>query len=332
MRNFSRVGWCLVVVDIIAAASLFFAQDSGDAATRGFGQGFGSALGFIALTAAALLFWGARREGRGLALVLGCAIAGAPVAMTVTLTVSNHGLGLIFPGLRAPVRAVEPSPQYAYPDATTREAALALVLNDYGKLEALLRSTPAPDLTARDERGQSLLVLATRTAIMDGGRLVDLEGLRLILAAGARPRADDLLGDEALIQAVAGARSDHAATVLGMLIDAGLSPDWPTPEGSSVLFHEGLTPAAARVLITRGVKRDVRESRMDRADWSPVTYHTDLRQWATALVLLEGGVPPDHGAPPGSVLARVLRTSKGQVTDDDRADPAFKALMAAAKR
>ncbi len=130
---------------------------------------------------------------------------------------------------------MEPSPQYAYPDATIRKAALALVLNDDEKLAALLNAAPAPDLKARDGRGQSLLVLATRTAIMDGGRLVDLEGLRLILAAGARPQADDLMGDEALIQAVAGARSEHAAAVLGMLIDAGLSPDWPTPEGSSVL-------------------------------------------------------------------------------------------------
>lgn len=29
---------------------------------------------------------------------------------------------------------------------------------------------------------------------------------------------------------------------------------------------------------------------MDRADWSPVTYQTDVRQWSTALVLLKGGV------------------------------------------
>lgn len=96
-------------------------------------------------------------------------------------------------------------------------------------------------MAARDERGQSLLVLATRTAIMDGGRLDDLEGLRAILAAGARPQADDLVGDETLIEAVARARNAYAATVLEMLIDAGLSPDWPTPEGSSVLFHPHLT-------------------------------------------------------------------------------------------
>ena len=332
MRTLSRVGWCLVVVDLIAAASLFFAQDIGDAATRGIGQGFGSALGIIALAAAALLFWGGRGEGRGLALVAGCAIAGAPVAMTVTLNVSNHGLGLIFPDLRAPVRPVEPSPQYAYPDPASREAALALVLSDYDKLAALLNATPAPDLMARDERGESLLVLATRTAIADGGRRDELEGLRLILAAGARPHADDLIGDEALIETVARAGNEHAATVLEMLIDAGLSPDWPTPEGNSVLFHERLTPAAARVLIARGVKRDVRESRMDRADWSPVTYHADLRRWATALTLLDGGVPPDHGTPPGSVLARVMQTSERSLTDADRADPAFNALMATVKR
>jgi len=332
MRLLSRVGWCLVVVDLIAAATLFFAPDSGDTATRGLGQGFGAALATIALVGAALLFWGARAEGRALALILGGAVAAAPVAMTVTLTVSRQGLGLIFPGLRPVVREFEPGPQYAYPDAASREAALALVRNDYETLAALLKATPAPDLTARDERGQSLLVLATRTAIVDGGRQADLEGLRLILAAGARPQTDDLMGDEALIEAVAGARNQHAPTVLEMLIDAGLSPDSPTPEGSSVLFHPHLTPAAARVLIARGVKRDVRESSMDRTDWSAVTYHSDLRRWATALVLLEGGVPPDHGTPPGSVLARVIRNGEPQTTDEERADEAFKAVMAAVKR
>ena len=89
---------------------------------------------------------------------------------------------------------------------------------------------------------------------------------------------------------------------------------------------------AARVLIARGVKRDVLESRMDRTDWSPVTHQADLRRWATALVLLEGGVPPDHGTPPGSVLVRLMQTKERWITDDDRADPAFRALMALVKR
>jgi hypothetical protein len=53
---------------------------------------------------------------------------------------------------------------------------------------------------------------------------------------------------------------------------------------------------------------------------------------ATALVLLEGGVPHDHGTPRGSVLARVLRNGEGQVTEEDRADPAFKIFMAAVRR
>jgi len=103
MRTLSRVGWCLVVVDLIAAASLFFAQDIGDAATRGIGQGFGSALGIIALVAAALLFWGARGEGRSIALVLGAVIAGAPVAMTVTLTGASMLIGGLYAWLTSPL-------------------------------------------------------------------------------------------------------------------------------------------------------------------------------------------------------------------------------------
>ena len=214
-----------MVVDLIAAASLFFAQDIGDAATRGIGQGFGSALGIIALVAAALLFWGARGEGRSIALVLGAVIAGAPVAMTVTLTVSNHGLGLIFPDLRAPVRPVEPSPQYAYPDPASREAALALVLSDYDKLAALLNATPAPDLMARDEPGESLLALATRPALADRGRRDAAQGPPPILAAGApAPPTDPLPPVAGPIEA------SESATALGnAALFAPAAPGRPPP-------------------------------------------------------------------------------------------------------
>lgn len=332
MRILRGLGWCLVVLDLVAAAALFLSPDVGDAATRGLGQGFGALLGAIALAAAALLLWGARGEGRLLAVVLGTAVAAAPVAMTVALTVPRHGLGLIFPAWHQSARATEPGPQYAYPDAAGREAALALVLNDYERLAALLRSTPAPDLLARDERGESLLGLATRTAIMDGGTLRDLEGLRALLAAGAGPRGEDLGRGETLIEAVAGARGERAGIVLEMLIDAGLSPDAPMTDGRPALFHPRLAPEAARVLLARGVKRDVPDARGGADDWSPVTYQADLRQWATALVLLEGGVPRDHGTPPGSMLARVIRNGEAQITDDERADTAFHAFMAPVRR
>ncbi len=59
---------------------------------------------------------------------------------------------------------------------------------------------------------------ASRTAIMDGGSMRDLEGLRLLLAAGARPRPDDLGREESLIEVVAGATSDRAPIVLEQLL------------------------------------------------------------------------------------------------------------------
>lgn len=96
-------------------------------------------------------------------MIVGSVLAAAPIALGVTLTVSRQGLALIYPSLRDRGGPRVASPQYSHPDAAGREAALALVLNDYAKLDALLRATPAPDPTARDERGESLLGLATRT-------------------------------------------------------------------------------------------------------------------------------------------------------------------------
>ncbi len=331
MRIVSNLGWLFVVIDLIGATMLVLSRKGGDAATRGLGQGLGTALAALGLVAA-LLLWVSRTPGRPLLVILGCVLAAAPAALAATVTLSKQGLGLIYPSMRDRGGPMIPSPQYAFPDAAGREAALALVMTDYAKLDTLLRATPAPDLTAHDERGVSLLGIAARTAIADGGVVRELEGLRLLLAAGARPRPDDVGPDESLIELVTRARSEHALTALEMLLDAGLSPNGQMHDGRLVLFNLMLSPQAARVLLAHGVDRTTRDTRGGAEDWSPVTYQADLRRWATALVLLEGGVPRDHGTPAGSVLARVMQNGKSQITDDDRADPAFQSFMAAVRR
>ncbi|MBS1830841.1 MAG: hypothetical protein JST93_36435 [Acidobacteria bacterium] len=323
-------GWFLTALDLIAAVVLFFSRDGGDAATRGIGRGLATLLAAIALVAAALLLWGRRDGVRPQVLILGSLVALAPVALAITLTLSRQGLGLIFASLREPKRQYLASPRYEYPDAATREAALALVLNDYKKLDALLHAAPAPNLSARDERGESLLGVATRAAIMDGGSLRDLEGLRLLLAAGARPQGDDYGREESLIEAVADAKDERRCKALEMLLDAGLNPDTPMSDGRPVLFHTRLTPEAARILLAHGVNRTVNDTRGGANDWSPVTYQAHLGNWATALVLLQSGVPRDHGSPPGSVLERVLKNLHQRSRDQD-AEKAYQAFLAALK-
>jgi hypothetical protein len=165
----------------------------------------------------------------------------------------------------------------------------------------------------------------------DWGSMRDLEGLRLLLAAGALPLPDAVGHEESLLELAANAKGDRGRLVLEMLLDGGLSANAPMRDGRSVLFHTRLTPEGARVLLARGVDRMVHDTRGGAADWSPVTYQADLRNWSTALVLIEGGVPLDHGTPPGSVMARVIRIGKAQVTDEERADPAYKGFMAAVR-
>lgn len=329
-RPLALIGWLFVVVDLIGAALLATSR-GGDAATRGLGPGLGMALATLAAVAGVLL-WLGRGPERGGLVVLGAILAAAPFAFGAAMTISRQGLGLIYPSLRERKRPMEPSPQYAYPDAAGREAALAIVMNDYAKLDSILRATPGPDLTARDERGVSLLGLATNAAIMDGGTMRDLDALKLLLAAGAKPRPDDLGPDRSLIEQVAGDRTERQTVALEWLLDAGLGPDTPTLDGQPVLFQPDLAPAAARLLLARGANRMARTTNGGRLDWSPVTYQADLRRWATALALLKGGVPVDHGTPAGSVLARVLRNSASRTTDQERADPAFQAFMAAVSR
>lgn len=330
-RTLSLLGWLFVAIDLVAGAVLFLRRDGGDAATRGLGQGLGALLTALGVVAALLIWTGKSRPGP-LLVVAGLAIAAAPAALGAVLTLSRQGLGFIYAGLRERDVPREASPQYAYPDSVTREAALALVMNDYAKLDTLLRATPAPNLTARDERGVTLLGLATRAAIMDGGAMRDLDGVRLLLAAGARPQDNDLGDDGSLLELLAGATGERPRLVLEQLLGAGADPNASLQDGRPLLLHPRLTPEAARLLLTRGADAQVHDTRGDARDWSPVTYQADLRRWATALALLEAGVPRDHGTPPGSVLTRVLKNGAARTSNEERADSTYIAFMAAVAR
>ncbi len=325
------LGWICVAIDALIAAALFFGRSGGDAATRGLGQGLGVALAALGAVAAGMLVVASRDGGRTLVAALGAVLAAAPLLVAVVLTVSNNAIGWIYPSMRGIRKDGDPV-RYEYPDQASREAALALLMNDYARVDSLLRATPSPDLSARDERGQTLLGLAVGVAVSGIARPVDIEGLRLVLAAGAKPVADAIAGDETLVEYVAGANSPRAAAVMEILLDAGLDPNAPMRDGRSALFHPYLRPDAARVLLARGVDRMVHDTRGGALDWSPVTYQADLRNWEVARILLDAGVPLDHGTPAGSVLQRVVTNNLHQATDEELADSSYQAVMAAVSR
>src|SRR6185436_14037738 len=102
-------------------------------------------------------------------------------------------------------------------------------------------------------------------AIMDGGSMRDLEGLKLLLAAGAKPRPDDGGREEPLLELIARASGDRGSIAIGLLLDAGLPTDTPMSDGRGVLFNAYLTPEAARVLLAHGVDRTVHDTRGDAA-------------------------------------------------------------------
>lgn len=331
MRTLSVIGWIVVAIDLIAAVALYLDR-GGDAATRGLGQGLGVVMAGLAAVSAFLL-WVGRGSGRAGFGAVGTLLAAAPWVFALALGLKRNGLALIYPSLRDPDVPRQPVPQYAFPDAASRAAAMAIVMNDYARLETLLRATPAPDLAAHDELGRSLLGLAITAAIMDGGSVRDLDGLKFLLAAGARPRPDDLGPGESVMERVAGNRNDRQPLVLKLLLEAGLDPNSPLADpGRPVLFHPDLAPEAARLLLAHGVATGARMTTGGRDDWSPLVYQADLRRWETAAVLLEGRVPPDHGTPPGSVLARVLGNIERGMSDQDRADPAWRKFRTAVGR
>lgn len=228
MRALPVLATIFIVIDLVGAAVLFFSRDVGDAVTRGLGQGLAVALAMLGVVAALLLGAG-RATDRSLLVLLACVISAVPAVSAVALTMSRQRvLGMIFPSMRDHTPR-EASPKYAFPDSAGREAALAIIYGDFAKLDTLLHATPRPDLTARDELGNSLLGLATSMAIADGGSMRDIESLRLLLAAGARPMPEPAGSREALIEMVAQLNDDRRRKVLegGMPRDRVDRGDFP---------------------------------------------------------------------------------------------------------
>ena len=326
MRTF---GWLLVAANLIGAVALLLGRDGGDAATRGLGRGVGALLAVLALVAAVLLWWGSRASGRGIALLIAGALVLLPPLLLILFT-TDSGLALLYPsrrGIPKPGAVV----RYEFPDAATREVALALIMEDYDRVDSLIK-TAQPDLAARDERGQSLLGIATHHAMIYSATMENLRPLRALLAAGAVPRPDDAGRDELMITKLARVKGEPAAAAFAMLLEAGLSPDERDSEGQSALFDNYLTPEAARVLVAHGVSRAPRHTNAAQQEWSPVTWQTERGNWATARVLLEAGIALDYATPPGSRFAQVMATALEGASDDDRADADMQALVAAAER
>lgn len=320
------VAWLFVAGNLIVAMALLLGRDGGDAATRGMGRGLGTFAGALGLLGALVLLWESRSGGHIVAVVIGGLLPAVPLVLLL-LFLSPQGLALLYPSRRR-MTPQGPVVRYAFPDEVTRETAIAMVMQDYPRVAELLR-TGKPSLTACDERGTTLLAIATFGALTEGG---STEPLRLLLAAGAKPHPDPRHPDSGAPTAftmLATASSPRAAEALAMLMEAGLAPEFTTPDGRSTLYLDGLKPGMARLLLDRGIDRAARCPDPERSDWSAVTSQVDRRNWETAKVLLDAGVPRDFATPPGSRLAELLEGIEGGLSAPDLAAPAFQALRAA---
>lgn len=321
MLNFARVlGWLFVACSAIAAVLLFASRDGGDAATRGLGRGLGAFVAILAFVAAVLLLWEGRFGGPTFALVVGGILALAPLVL-LGLFLSKSGLALLYPSLRDRTPR-GPVVRYEFPDAATHDVAMAIVMQDYQKLETLLRTAP-PNFAARDELGHTVLSLAITNAIAQGSRANDLAALHRVLAAGAKPIAEHLEPGQRVFARLAKFDDPQVAEALATLLQAGLPIEQVDDDGRPLLFAEGLAPHGARLLLGNGVDRTSRDPR--HGDWSAVTTQAAAGNWATALVLLESGVPRDFATPPGSALASAMEDAPSYRNGSD----AHRAFLAA---
>jgi len=325
MTAVRTLAWLLVACNGVAATMLLFSRAGGDAATRGIGRGLAGFVAMVALGVALLLLWEGCLGGPTFVVPVGMLIALAPLTL-LGLFLSKRGLALLYPSLRDRTPR-GPVVRYEFPDAATRAVAMTIVMQDYAQLETLLRDAP-PNFNARDELGHTVLSLAIANAIAHGASAKGLTPLRLVLAAGARPIAEQLEPGQHLFARLATLDGPQVATALDLLLPAGLATALVDDDGRPLLFSDRLAPHGARRLLANGVDRTARDPDPHHPDWSAVTRAASNGNFETALVLLQGGVPRDHASPPGSALTAALEDAPSYCCNT----PAHGAFLAAIAR
>lgn len=135
------------------------------------------------------------------AVVIGGLLALVPAVLPLLL-VMPQGLALLCPSRRH-MTPTGPVVRCALPDDVTRDTAIGLVMQDSARVADLL-GTGKPTLTARDERGTTLLAIAIYGALTVGGS-TEPSPSRLARRAGQRPNAEAAL--EAVVWAAMASRA-----------------------------------------------------------------------------------------------------------------------------
>ena len=205
--------------------------------------------------------------------------------------------------------------------------AQAIVSNDSEAIRAAAKNLP--DLQAAGRTGKTLLYFAVGQTWHQEHKV---EAVKTLLSLGADPNYNN--GQEysfALIEA-----GQAAASVLRVMLDGGGDPNGRNKEGVPLIllnwrvsyYTDSQSRARLDLLLDRGADINIT---MPETGWccpgyTVLLYRTSMafdheRAYADALHLLERGADPNHVAPDGMTLAKMLTTHRERFSRENKKPP-----------
>lgn len=305
MKPLIVAGWGVLALEALFVLMLALQKNMGDdAAGRGMATGFAMLLAPIVLGAAALLLWGTR-GGPAPVTWLALAVIFAPLAW--------GALNMATGGLKSLDRAFGRAQQGRFDDARLTTLSRAITRGDHAALRSGLAG-PAPDWTARDRWGRTLLGHAVVTATAYDAQPSAVDAVRSLLQAGAPPALDALaarrtpgsVSEHNLVYHLYGMHNPAALAVLDLVLAAGASPDQVDEDQRPLYFSTYTVLPALQVLARHGADFRRLDPRSDRRGRNALMNAVSMQLWAEALFFLQQGVPVDTVAEDGSTLRSIL--------------------------
>lgn len=326
MKPHVIVAWSLFALEVLFVASLALQKNMGDdAAGRGMATGFALLLGPIVLVAGVLLWWGTQ-GGPVAAFWVGLCIVGSPLA---------YGAFTFTGGMLHKLdRSLGQAQQGRFDDARLTRLARAIDAQDTVAVRQWL-ATGTPDWTARDRWGRTLLGHAIVKAVSYDAGPGRVEGVRMLLAAGAPPAANVIAAEKSmasvsehnLVYHLYGIHNPSALAVLDMVLAAGASPDAVDEDDRPLYYSTYTVLPALEILARHGADFTRLDPRSDRLQQDALMNAVSMKMWAEARFFLQHGLSPEHTAADGrnmrSILAEVDPPGSVYYGDDASAHTAF---------
>ena len=306
------IGWVFFALEAVFVASLFFSKNVGnDAAGRGMASGFGMILFPVLVCIGGVLLWAQSSSSMGLKYA-GLLLVSVPFLVGGGLWVEN--------GVKERMNGWSRDQAGRFRDSRLSKIARALEGKDYAAVEGLVKQSPAVDWTGVDAHGKTLVEFAVARVLEDYSGDGSAQGVAILLGnGGPLPKAE-------LVNTIYEGNSLGAVGLLAVVLKAGVDPNSRDHFGEPLVHvtHAFRGREKLQLLAKHGADLKVLSSRTDRPQWTALMTAVYMKNWESAVFLLEHGVSAAYTAPDGTSVAKLL------VADED--DPEFRRLRSALER